>query len=300
MVGVGSGPSGVALRHDGNAAYVYNSFDHTLSTLAVAGWSSVRLVASSVVVNDSEQPTNWTWQPSNPIAIGRTLFYSAVDPNITSTGIACASCHLDGREDGHVWHFDEGPRRTPSLAGRQITSTAPFHWSGQFATMSDFLDETIIARMGGSGGLGTSVVSVSIATAISAFIDSLEAPDNPHQLATPTASQIRGASLFQAAGCATCHGGTATINGTTVQLFTNNGFANVGTFDVGDDIASLPKGFNVPSLLGLARTAPYLHDGSAPTFLDRLRRNQMLDLHGNTSTLTSQDLSDLSDYLKSL
>ena len=62
---------------------------------------------------------------------------------------------------------------------------------------------------------------------------------------------------------------------------------------------SLSGGFNVPSLKGLARSAPYLHDGSAPTLEARLMTNQD-DLHGVTSNLTSLQLSDLVSYLKTL
>jgi len=56
---------------------------------------------------------------------------------------------------------------------------------------------------------------------------------------------------------------------------------------------------NVPTLLGLWATAPYLHDGSAPTLFDVLDRN-VDDLHGTTSTLDAQQRSDLVEFLKSL
>ena len=46
--------------------------------------------------------------PDNPpttetIALGRRLFYDAEEP-VVSGGLACAGCHPDGRDDGHVWH----------------------------------------------------------------------------------------------------------------------------------------------------------------------------------------------------
>ncbi|HEY4989640.1 MAG TPA: hypothetical protein VII09_07530, partial [Opitutaceae bacterium] len=43
--------------------------------------------------------------------------------------IACASCHPEGGDDGHVWQLDGAPRRTPSLRGT-IAGTAPYHWPG--------------------------------------------------------------------------------------------------------------------------------------------------------------------------
>ena len=57
--------------------------------------------------------------------------------------------------------------------------------------------------------------------------------------------------------------------------------------------------FNVPSLLGIARTAPYLHDGSQLTLEERVFSN-VGDRHGVTSTLSVDERSDLISYLKSL
>ena len=52
-------------------------------------------------------------------------------------GIACASCHAEGGDDGHVWQFsDIGPRRTQSV-NVGLEGTAPFHWSGDQADIAD-------------------------------------------------------------------------------------------------------------------------------------------------------------------
>jgi YVTN family beta-propeller protein len=297
------GPSGVAVSHDGTKLYVYRSFDHSLSVLEIVG-GTIRLSGSISVAEDVLSPDAVT---------GRKEFFSAVDPGMTSpdVGVACASCHFDGREDGHVWLFSTGARRTPSLAGRATTLTAPFHWSGEFASLSDFLNDTIGGRMGGSYFGQPNPMTVPIA----AYIDSLEPADNPHQLTAPSDAQVRGQAVFASAGCTGCHAGTAiAANGQTVQLFTNNGFANVGTLVTSgitpDDSTQLPTCtvggvpetacLNVPSLLGLARTAPYLHDGSAPTLNDRLRVGATTSLHGQTANLTDQQFSDLVEYLNSL
>jgi YVTN family beta-propeller protein len=312
LTGVGSGmadtggPSGIALSHDGTKAYVYNSFAHTLSVLESSGGSISQSTSPVAVAQDVLSPDAVT---------GREQFFSAIDPGMTSAGvgIACASCHLEGREDGHVWHFTSGPRRTPSVAGRATMLTPPFHWSGEFATLSDFLNDTIGQRMGGTNAAPGQTNPVT--TQIAAYINSLEPLDNPYQQATPSDAQVRGQAVFALAGCTTCHSGTAiNANGQTVQLFTNNGFANVGTLSTNianpDDASSLPacnvsgvaesSCLNVPSLLGLARTAPYLHDGSAATLNDRLRVGQSTNQHGQTANLSDQQLSDLVAYLNSL
>jgi cytochrome c peroxidase len=52
--------------------------------------------------------------------------------------------------------------------------------------------------------------------------------------------------------------------------------------------------------LGLARTAPYLHDGSARTLRDRISQSRTTNQHGLTSGLTDAQIGDLVEYLNSL
>ncbi len=283
VVRVGAGPNGIALTQDGSKAYVFNSFDHTVSTLALDANKRVTNTGRTLVVAQDVLPSD--------VVAGRKLFFSATDSrmNNPATGIACASCHAQGREDGHVWNFAEGPRQTPSLAGRRTGGTAPFHWSGEFVNLGDFLSHTVRLRMGGSGA------TPAMEAQLLAFIDSMQAPDNPHKLGVPSEAQVRGASVFVKANCNSCHAGEA---------LTNNTFANVGTLvstgDVRDDAVKLRRGLNTPSLLAVARTGPYLHDGSAPTLKERLLKDQAKDLHGRTSQLNAQEMDDLVEYLKSL
>ena len=58
--------------------------------------------------------------------------------------------------------------------------------------------------------------------------------------------------------------------------------------------------FKVPSLRNVTKTAPYLHDGSAPTLLDVLTTHNVMDQHGKTSHLTAAQLDDLVNYLLTL
>jgi YVTN family beta-propeller protein len=279
-VSVGAGPTGIALRRDGTLAYVHNAFDHTvlaLDTTALTPVGNVIPVAEDVL----------------PAAVtaGRRLFFSATNPDVTdpTISVSCASCHLEGREDGHVWHFTDGSRQTPQLAGRSLGSTAPYHWNGTLPTLSNFMDLTIQQRMGGLG------LTADEETSLEAFLEAAPAPDNPFRGAALTAQQAHGAQLFAASQCGTCHAG---------QTMTNDGFADVGTMvldgPVPDDPTTLPNGFNVPSLLGVSRSAPYLHDGSAATLEERLRRNQSANLHGQTANLSDADIADLVSYLKTL
>ncbi|MBN8228964.1 c-type cytochrome [Corallococcus macrosporus] len=282
LVDVGAGPNGIALTRDGRRAYVYNAFDHTVSTL-VGGANDIREEGSRLVIaGDTLSPL---------AAEGRRLFFSAVDRRMTSPSVAvsCASCHLEGREDGHVWGFPDGPRQTPSLAGRMTTATAPFHWSGEFSALGDFMSATVKDRMGGQD------LDADTVAKLGAFIDAIPTPDNAFQGEPLTAPQARGAVLFKQAKCDTCHTGAA---------LTNNTNADVGTFvrsGVLQDAAAVIKaGLNTPSLLGVGRTAPYLHDGSAPSLKARLLNGRETNQHGMTAGLSDADVDDLVAYLETL
>jgi len=286
LVRVGAGPTGIALTRDGRKAYVYNAFDHTVTTLVGDG------SASALNIREEGPRLKLAEDVLSPeAAMGRKLFFSAIDSRMTASnvGAACATCHPGGRDDGHVWGFPDGPRQTPTLAGRMITRTGPFHWSGEFPSLRDFLDVTVRQRMGGG------VVDAQMAGQLASFLDSMPTPDNPYKREAMTDAQIRGSQAFLKAACNECHAGEA---------LTNNTQANVGTFVVDgsnpDNDVVRQRGLNTPSLLGLARSAPYLHDGSAMTLKERLLQTRNSDTHGKTSRLSDTELDDLVEFLRVL
>ena len=59
-------------------------------------------------------------------------------------------------------------------------------------------------------------------------------------------------------------------------------------------------GLDTPTLRGLWRSAPYLHDGSAPTLRSVLTERNGGDAHGVTSDLDDTDLDALVLYLRTL
>ncbi|HEX8700386.1 MAG TPA: c-type cytochrome [Myxococcaceae bacterium] len=286
LVRVGAGPDGIALTRDGSRAYVYNAFDHTISRLVGDGSNksfNIREQGPRLKVVDDVLPAD--------AVMGRKLFFSAIDSRMTapSVGAACSTCHPDAGDDSHVWMFPDGPRQTPQLAGRMITRTGPFHWSGEFPSLRDFLDVTVRHRMGGG------VVDAQMTAQLSAFIDAVPTPDNPYKAAELTEAQARGSQVFLKARCNECHDGEA---------LTNNKQANVGTFVVSGtnpDIELVRQnGLNTPSLLGLSRSAPYLHDGSAMTLKERILQTRYTDQHGKTSSLTNAEIDDLVEFLRTL
>ncbi len=275
VVSVGAGPTGIALMKSGETAWVYNSLDHSFSRIESVN-GILRETKSIPVGKDVLSPD---------AVAGRKLFFSTTDSRMTTLGLSCGTCHMEGREDGHVWNFTTGPRQTPTLAGRMLEKTQPLHWDGEFKNMGD-LGHAITGRMGGNG------ITAKMTTQISAYLATLPTADAPFRGAvTKTPAQQRGAQVFAKAQCNTCH---------STDALTDNGFANVGTMGINDSQLRLANGFNTPSLLGISRTAPYLHDGTALTLKERILQGKDGDKHGLTSKLNAEEVNDLVAYLETL
>jgi YVTN family beta-propeller protein len=293
VIPVGQGADGIALTKDGLRAFVYSQFDHRIDLIK----SQVAADQTTyTVTKTSTIPVEKDTLPSNLVA-GRKMFFDATNLKISAntTQVSCATCHLEGMDDGHTWSFPDGPRQTPALAGRHLKDTAPYHWSGEFngdgttSAFKEFMTHTIQERMGGTG-----LISDSENDNISNYIDSLPAPKNANLGTTLTAVQQHGKDLyFGAAQCSTCHVGAA---------LTDNSNHDVGTLVTTGrsvDNVALIQTLNVPSLIGIARTAPYLHDGSVATLRARLDNDNGAK-HGKTEQLTDADKDALTAYLKTL
>lgn len=192
--------------------------------------------------------------------------------------IACASCHPDGGEDARTWNFDTvGLRRTQTIRGG-IMDTAPLHWDGDAQTAGDIMNEVFVKRMGGTQR------DPRRARLLSRWMDSI--PKLEHDAPLDMAAVERGKTIYNDAkvACASCHSG---------PKLTNNQFADVGT----------GKPFQVPTLMGVADRAPYMHNGCAPTLRDSVTGDAVCsggDKHGVTSHLTPDQLDDVVAYLETL
>jgi hypothetical protein len=210
-------PAGLA---NGNSDVVVCSSQHESikvpgEPVAVAFWHG-RLIAQT------RQPATlqFVGEAAAPIILpgadmgdtGHDLFHRSANP---TNGLACASCHPEGREDGHVWQFTEiGARRTQTLGGH-VLETAPFHWDGDMPNIDAIMSEVFVHRMGGTEqGPRHSKVLQNWIGSLEAFPPS--APD------ATQASIDHGKALFNDAkvACASCHGG---------EHFTNNSNSDVGT-----------------------------------------------------------------------
>jgi mono/diheme cytochrome c family protein len=190
--------------------------------------------------------------------------------------IACASCHGEAGDDGHVWSFDTlGPRRTQSV-NVGLEGTEPFHWSGDMDDLPMIMNEVFVGRMGGVNQSSARV------TALSGWLFDQRAPQALRD-ADDAAAQ-RGKHLFESndVKCASCHTGSA---------LTNNKTVDVGT---GEPL-------QVPSLVGIAYRAPFIHSGCAQTLRDRFDPEcGGGDMHGHTSQLDDGQIDDLVAYLETL
>jgi DNA-binding beta-propeller fold protein YncE/mono/diheme cytochrome c family protein len=188
-------------------------------------------------------------------------------------GIACATCHLEGAEDGHTWHFaDQGPRRTQDLSVG-LEATAPFHWVGDMLDLGALMENVFVQRMGGVHE------SQPRLDALARWIFSIRPPAPLRAADDPAVAH--GRELFNgAADCTKCHVGPKLTNNETV--------------DVGTGLA-----LQVPSLIGVGLRGPWLHDGCAKTLQMRFDPACGGAAHGPAG-LTAKQRNDLVAYLESL
>jgi hypothetical protein len=194
-------------------------------------------------------------------------------------GLACASCHPEGHDDGRTWTFDcEGARRTQDPSGG-LLGTEPFHWNGDMTNFQTLVQNVFVQRMAGPA------LPAEQVRALQGWMDRLPTLP-PLRPSSGSDSQVgRGKALFESpsVGCASCHTGSALTNDMTVAVGTG-------------------ATFQVPSLRGVGWRAPYMHDGCAATLDDRFTDTTCGggDQHGVTSHLTGSDRADLIAYLQSL
>ncbi|MDI1447708.1 cytochrome c [Polyangium sp. 6x1] len=190
--------------------------------------------------------------------------------------LACASCHPEAMDDARTWNFNPiGPRRTQSIRGG-ILATAPLHWDGDMEDLGHIMSEVFVNRMGGQP-LGPRQSRL-----VGRWIDAQ--PVLPKGEIADTTAVERGKVLYFDAkvACASCHSG---------EKLTNNDWADVGT----------GKRFQVPTLMGIADRAPFMHDGCAKSLRDRFDPAcGGGDKHGVTSHLSPAQVDDLVAYLETL
>jgi YVTN family beta-propeller protein len=301
-VRTGQNPRAVRVSPDGKFVYLSNALDFEVSVHDAA---TMRKLAG-IKVCDPPKSEEWVR--------GKILFSTANYPLTQRRWVACSSCHPDGHSDGRVWHNPEGLRKTPSLMG--VAHTHPLHWSADRDEVQDF-EYTIRSKLMQGAGLlrgaikpkrdfypteleeTTSGRSKDL-DALAVYTNSFDFTLSPHIPAPgklhPAAE--RGKKLFfdPAVGCASCHSGPYYTDSSLKKPFNLH---DVGT---GSDDPSEKMGpkYDTPTLLGVYRTAPYLHHGKAKTLLEVLTTCNAQNKHGKTSHLKPAELDDLVAFLQSL
>jgi cytochrome c peroxidase len=284
------------------------------------------------------------WPSDNPYSVekaelGRFLYF---DKRMSKDEtVACATCHspenafADGAAVSTGIKGQKGGRSAPTTLNRAY-SLAQF-WDGRASTLEEqakgpianpiemgHTHEAVVSRLNMVLGyrklfekvFGDPEVTIDrVAQAIATYERTLLSGNSPYdryragQKTAMTASQIRGFDVFvNKAKCDQCHEG---IN------FTSNSYHNLGVGmdkpnpDVGRlEVTKDPKDygtFKTPTLREIARTAPYMHDGSLKTleevvdFYDKGGiKNKNLDEKIFELKLTDQDKKDLVAFMKAL
>ena len=292
---VGSNPRGVVLSPDGATAYVNNTLDGTVSVIDAATYTVTAVVTVTQI-------------PLPPILLhGKRLFFSSPRSDLAQARwISCNTCHIEGEHDGRTWLLqylgDVPPGATPVIT-RNTTSllgmieTYPLRWSAEWDESADS-EFSVRFEQFGTGLIHDGEMNPTLGPpnqgrsydldCLAAYIDSLTVPERTHML---TPAERRGRAIFESdeTGCVTCH---------PPPLYTDLQQHDVGTADAyGEWFGPL---IDTPSLRFLYDSAPYLHDGSAPTLYDVLTTANPDDEHGVTSHLSQQELEDLVAFLLAL
>ena len=260
---VGKRPAALLIDPTGATAYVANRYDDSISVVDLKG----KRVTETISLGPKAEPT--------AAMRGEVLFH---DARVSLDGwYSCQSCHTNGQTHGsNADTLGDGgfgaPKNIPSLIG--VGQTKPWAWNGQFETLEEQIASSITKTMRGARRSSDDLADIA------AYLRTLTArkapPRDPELVA-------RGKTVFGRLDCARCHQGATYTSGET--------------YDVGlDDGLAGNREFNPPSLRGLARSAPYFHDGRAPT-LDAVLQTHR---HQLEKPLPKVERQALVAFLKSL
>lgn len=272
------------------------------------------------------------------VELGRRLFF---DPILSrDSTISCASCHhvdkkfTDGLPISRGIENRLGIRNAPSLLN--VAYQPIMFWDGGVPNLEqqilapieshfemDFNLPDVVTRLNNIEAYKSLSLKAynqlpsifSVTRAIACFertlysgtskYDDYVYNNNKNAL---TASEINGMNIFlgEDGECFHCHG---------TYLFTDNSFKNNGIYLNYEDsgraritqLTSDVGKFKVPSLRNVAKTAPYMHDGSFATLEEVVEHyNSGGKAHPNKSglllplNLTTQEKTDLVNFLKAL
>ncbi|MGZ6371614.1 MAG: cytochrome-c peroxidase, partial [Bdellovibrionota bacterium] len=232
------------------------------------------------------------------IALGRKLFF---DKRLSRDGtLACASCHdpklafSDGRKVARGIGGAEGARSAPAIINRGYGKM--FFWDGRAESLEQQALEPILnpKELGmtqAEAEQRTGLKIAEITAALASYVRTIRSGDSRFDRYAVGKSgalneqERAGLALFRGrARCSTCHVG---------PNFTDENFHNTGIAWRDGKLVDPGAGegqFKVPTLREVARTAPYMHDGSLPTLEDVV---EYYDRGGNANPGLDEDLRPL-------
>ena len=257
------------------------------------------------------------------VALGRKLFF---DKRLSLDGtLACVSCHepekafSDGRVVARGIGGANGPRNSPAILNRGY-GTSQF-WDGRAST----LERQVLEPIANPKELGLSLTELqqrtglspgAVAAALASYVRTIRSGGSRFdrymagEAGALREEELAGLRVFRGKGnCVACHLGP----NFTDEQFHNTGIAwREGRFDDDGRFAVSAKtadrgAFKTPTLREVARTAPYMHDGSLATLEDVVdyyarggRTNPHLDPEIRRLELSAQEKLALAAFLKSL
>ena len=273
------------------------------------------------------------------IKLGRKLFF---DERLSVDGtISCASCHnpllgfADGRSVAVGIEGLEGNRSTPAIINR-VFSQKQF-WDGRVNSLEEQLLvpiqnpiemnnslENVIKTLNADESMrnefqkvfGTDVTVEGLQKAIASFERTLLSGDSPFDkyLSGDTSalskSARKGFELFKSekVNCIICHKGS----NFTDELFHNSGVGmDLENPDLGRFLETkndTDRGrFKTPTLRDIARTSPYMHNGSLRSLREVVDfynqggiANENLSVHIKPLHLSEDEKENLIEFLRSL
>jgi len=284
-IATGKNPRAILIMPDNKRAFVTNSLDDTLGVIDLAKME----MTATIDLGGSKTITKQRW--------GEQLFHNAF---VTfHKQYSCNSCHPDGHVDGMTYDIEAdgiGIQPVDNRTLRGILDTAPFKWEGTNPSLSR------------QCGARLAVFFTRLApftpeqlAAVDYYVTTIPRPPNRFRPlgAELTPAQRRGKEIFDRT--MTNGGRTIALNNRCVTCHFPPYYTDRKRHDVGTKMSFDRTGnFDVPHLNNIYDSAPYLHNGMAPTLEEIWTVYNADDRHGVTNDMTKDQLNDLVEFLKTL
>ena len=286
-----------------------------ITIVAALVWTA----STAVCADTADEPIT----PLPPAPVANPLRVSLGERLFSDTRLSrhdnrsCATCH-----DVHANGATNRQRdTTPEGAALNFNTTTVFNatmsfrlgWEGKYRTLESQTDallrnpqimgcapETIARKLQGDVSLtadfqaayGRGPDAANILSALATFLGTLTTPGSRFDrwlegdTTALSKQETEGYALFKSLGCIACHQGM----NVGANLFEKQGIFHPLA-------RPQPAILRVPSLRNVATTAPYFHDGSAPTLQVAVRKMGLAQLN---TTLTDEQIDAIVAFLGTL